>query len=157
MNADLLFSSRDDSWATPQYLFDALSREFRFDLDACASEHNHKCALYYTKEMDGLAWPWLGRVWMNPPYGRTIGHWIKKAHEETLSGRAECVVCLVPARTDARWFQDNAIYADEIRFIRGRIMFGESKTNAPFPCALIVFRHGKTGPPHMTFTTIPKT
>lgn len=156
MNNDLMFSSATDNWATPQYVFDALHAEFRFDLDVCASDTNHKCDIYFTQEMDGLAWPWLGNVWMNPPYGRTIGHWVAKAREEVQAGRAACVVCLVPARTDARWFQDNAQHASEIRFIRGRIAFGDSKTGAPFPCALIVFRAEHTGTPAMSFTTIAK-
>jgi len=156
MNTDLMFSSKTDNWATPQYFFDALDAEFNFNLDVCASNTNHKCDLFYTQEMNGLAWPWLGRVWMNPPYGREIGQWVKKAREEVKAGRAELVACLVPARTDARWFQDNAWSADEIRFVRGRIAFGDSKTGAPFPCAVIIFRRDCDGPPIMTFYEVKK-
>lgn len=156
MNTNLMFSSKTDDWATPQYFFDALHEEFGFTLDACASDKNAKCAEYLTEELNSLHWPWFGRVWLNPPYGRGIGEWIEKAVDETRRGRAECVVCLVPARTDARWFQDNAQHASEIRFVRGRIAFGDGKVGAPFPCAVIVFESAHKGAPLMSFFTVDK-
>lgn len=156
MNTDLMFSSKTDQWATPQYFFDYVDSEFNFTLDACAGDDNHKCDIYYTEEMNGLHMPWGGRVWCNPPYGRQIGLWIEKALNETRTGFANVAVCLVPARTDARWFQDNAAHASEIRLIRGRIAFGNQNVNAPFPCALIVFRRGHIGPPVTSFYTVSK-
>ena len=73
---------------------------------------------------------------MNPPYGREIGAWMKKAYESSLQGAM--VVCLVPARTDTKWWHDYAIKG-EIEFIRGRLKFGKSKNSAPFPSAVVVF------------------
>lgn len=133
------FSSKTDLWETPQELFDALSVEFGpFDVDVCATPENAKCAKYYTREDDGLSHVWEGRCWMNPPYGREIGLWMRKAYESSQSGAT--VVCLVPARTDTAWFQDYAMKG-QVRFLRGRLKFGGSKNSAPFPSAVVVF-HG---------------
>lgn len=85
---DSLFSSRTEEWATPQDLFNKLNTEFNFTLDPCATADNAKCSKFFTKEQDGLAQSWQGeRVFMNPPYGRSIGLWIKKAYEEAGGGR----------------------------------------------------------------------
>jgi phage N-6-adenine-methyltransferase len=131
------FSSATDLWATPQDFFGCAERFGRFDLDVCASPENAKCARYFTVEEDGLAQDWSGLCWMNPPYGRSIKKWLRKAYESSLRGAT--VVCLVPARTDTAWWHDYAAKGD-IEFIRGRLKFGGAKFNAPFPCALVVFR-----------------
>lgn len=128
------FSSASDNWATPQDFFDKLNEEFSFTLDVCADEQNHKTQNYFSKEQDGLAQEWYGTVWMNPPYGREIGKWMKKAYESNAK-----VVCLVPARTDTAWWHDYAAKG-EVRFIRGRLKFGNSKNSAPFPSAVVIFR-----------------
>lgn len=138
MNTSLMFSSATDDWATPQDFFDKLNREFRFDLDVCASEGNAKCAAFFTKDQDGLSQDWRGACWMNPPYGRGIGAWMKKAYLSTRENGAT-VVCLVPARTDTRWWHDYAALG-EVFFIPGRLKFGGAKHGAPFPCAVVVFR-----------------
>jgi phage N-6-adenine-methyltransferase len=130
------FSSASDNWATPQYFFDQLDREFGFNLDVCASAENAKTARYFDVAKDGLSQEWRGIVWCNPPYGREIGKWIKKAYESSLQGSV--VVCLVPARTDTKWWHDYAMKG-EIRFIKGRLKFGDSKNSAPFPSAVIVY------------------
>ncbi len=83
-----LTSSNTDQWATPQYLFDILDREFHFTLDVCADETNHKCERYFTKEQDGLLQKWEGVCWMNPPYGKTIGRWMEKARLSARGGRS---------------------------------------------------------------------
>jgi phage N-6-adenine-methyltransferase len=131
------FSSATDNWATPQAFFDKLNAEFNFDLDVCADDVNAKCGRFFTKEQDGLAQTWEGVVWMNPPYGKEIGKWMSKAVESWKEGAT--VVCLVPSRTDTAWWHDYATQG-EIRFIRGRLKFGNSKTPAPFPSAVIVYR-----------------
>lgn len=131
------FSSVTDLHATPQDFFDKLNVEFGFDLDACASHENAKCARYYTKEDDGLAQDWEGTVWMNPPYGREIGAWMTKANDAAKHGAT--VVCLVPARTDTNWWHEYAIQ-HEVRFVRGRLKFGNAKNSAPFPSAVVVIR-----------------
>lgn len=131
------FSSATDLWATPQKTFDELHAEFGFTLDPCSTHENAKCEKHYTKEYDGLAQNWAGeRVFMNPPYGREIGAWVKKA---ATSG-AEVCVCLLPARTDTRWFHEYIYGKAEIRFLRGRLKFGDAKNNAPFPSMVVIFK-----------------
>lgn len=130
-----LTSSKTGEWETPQWLFDQLDAEFHFTLDPCATYENAKCAMFYTKEDDGLSRDWGGEsVFMNPPYGREIVKWVKKAYEEGTE-----VVCLLPARTDTRWWHDYVMKAAEVRFIRGRLRFGGCKNSAPFPSAVVVF------------------
>lgn len=137
MNNNVMFSSKTDVWATPQRFFDELDREFNFELDVCATPENAKCRRFYTKEQDGLAQPWVGRVWCNPPYGREIGKWVKKAFET--AARGGLVVMLLPARTDTRWFHDYIYGKADVRFIRGRLKFGDSKNSAPFPSMVVIF------------------
>ena len=130
-----LFTSNTDLWETPQDFFDSLNREFQFDLDACALPENAKCERYFTPEEDGLKQEWNGTVWCNPPYGRQIGKWVEKAY------KSDCtVVMLIPARTDTRWFHDYIYGKAEIRFVRGRLKFGESKNRAPFPSMVVIYR-----------------
>ena len=75
-----MMSSTTDLWETPQAFFDKLNEEFHFDCDVCALPSNAKCSEYYTPEQDGLSQKWAGICWMNPPYGRQIGAWVKKAY-----------------------------------------------------------------------------
>ncbi|WP_032881768.1 DNA N-6-adenine-methyltransferase [Acinetobacter sp. WC-323] len=132
-----LAEDRTDVWATPQDFFDKLNAIFDFDLDVCALPENAKCERYFTPEIDGLSQEWTGTCWMNPPYGREISLWIEKAVETANAGYT--VVALLPARTDVGWWQSHCLNR-EIHFIRGRLKFGGSKTNAPFGCAVVVFR-----------------
>jgi phage N-6-adenine-methyltransferase len=136
MNADLMFSSKTDLWATPQDFFDKLNALHRFELDVCATAENAKCNKYYTVADDGLAQQWQGVCWMNPPYGKDIKAWMKKAYQSSLNGAK--VVCLVPARTDTQWWHDYAMKG-QIEFIKGRLKFGGHKSSAPFPSAVVVF------------------
>jgi len=138
-NLAVHFSSKTDEWETPQWFFDKLNAEFHFELDVCATPENAKCARYFTPEQDGLKQEWRGVCWMNPPYGREIGKWVKKAYESALEGAT--VVCLVPARTDTAWWHDYCMQG-EIRFVRGRLKFGNASENAPFPSVVVVFRPG---------------
>lgn len=131
------FSSATPEWSTPDDLFAELHREFGFQIDVCATAGNAKCGLYFTQSDDGLAQAWRGVCWMNPPYGAGIGAWMRKAHESALLGAT--VVCLVPARTDTRWWQDIATQG-EVRFLSGRVRFGGADAGAPFPSAVVVFR-----------------
>ena len=140
-----MYTSNSEEWGTPKGLFDRLNKEFSFTLDICASKENAKCPKYYTKEEDALKQEWGGVIWMNPPYGRQIGNWVKKAKETARQGKAT-VVCLLPARTDTAWWHDYAMKANEIRLIRGRLKFGDGKGSAPFPSAVVVFKKGLTSP-----------
>jgi|SRR3989304_3105602 len=134
-----LFTSKTDLWETPQLLFDQLNEEFNFDIDVCALAENAKCKNYYTPETDGLKQNWEGTCWMNPPYGRKIVKWVEKAYIESKK-TGTTVVALLPARTDTKWFHEY-IYmkAKEIRLIKGRLKFGDSKNPAPFPSMIVVF------------------
>ena len=123
-----LFSSASVHWATPEALYRDLDAEFHFTYDPCPLTVNGW-------SHDGLKAPWSGnRVFCNPPYGRGIERWLAKASE------AEIAVYLLPARTDTAWWHDWAMKADEIRFLRGRLKFGESKNSAPFPSVILVYR-----------------
>ena len=147
----LMFSSKSNEWATPQDFYNKLNAEFGFTLDPCATPTTAKCSSYYTKDDDGLSKDWSGHtVFMNPPYGRKQKDWIEKAFQEgEKSGTT--VVALVPARTDTKAWHNYCMKATEIRFIKGRLKFGQgaSKTNsAPFPSAVIVF--SGSPPPKIT-------
>lgn len=132
------FSSATDMHATPQDFFDKLNAEFGFELDVCAIPENAKCSSFFTPAQDGLKQQWHGVCWMNPPYGREIGAWMRKANESAKNNGAT-VFCLVPARTDTNWWHQYAIQ-HEVRFIRGRLKFGDAKNSAPFPSAVVVIK-----------------
>lgn len=138
-----LFKSGTGEWETPQDLFDRLNAEFRFDVDVCALASNAKCPRFFSPAEDGLKQDWTGTCWMNPPYGRQIGNWIRKALESSLGGAT--VVCLVPARTDTIWWHAYAARG-EVRFIKGRLHFGGAKHGAPFPSAIVIFRPPSSQP-----------
>jgi|TARA_Y100000296_G_C5170608_1_gene257097 site-specific DNA-methyltransferase (adenine-specific) len=136
-----LFTSNKDDWETPQDLFDRLNEEFDFRLDVCANAKNAKCGGYFNKKDNGLnkSW-WLikGYCWCNPPYGRQIIKWVEKAYMENKLNGAR-IVMLLPARTDTRYFHDYIYGKAEIRFIKGRLKFSDSKNSAPFPSMLVVY------------------
>ena len=150
----VLFSSRSDEWVTPQKLFDRLNKEFGIGLDVCATEENTKYKKYYTKNSDGLGQNWLqdletpigfvwGSIWCNPPYSQ-INKWVEKAYCEfkKFGGSFYKIILLLPARTDTKWFH-KYIYKNpncEIRFIKGRLKFSNSKNSAPFPSMIVIFR-----------------
>lgn len=137
-----LYSSKTGEWETPWDLFDELNDEFHFTLDVCATRENTKCKKYYTKRDDGLSKNWEKEIcFMNPPYGREISRWVEKAFVQPKDMGESVVVALLPARTDTKWFHD-WIYERgfEIRFIKGRIKFSESKNSAPFPSMIVIFK-----------------
>lgn len=136
MNTELMFSSKTDMWATPQWFFDELDKEFHFTLDACAVNENAKCERFFSPEDDGLSQEWTGTVWCNPPYGRTVSQWVKKAAESKAT-----IVMLLPARTDTKWFHDYIYQKAEVRFIKGRLKFGGCDNSAPFPSMVVIFRN----------------
>lgn len=137
--ANYPMTSNSDEWATPDDLFKKLDDEFHFNLDPCASDENHKTPMYFTREQDGLKCSWGGyRVFCNPPYSQ-IAKWVKKAYEETTQPNT-LVVLLVFSRTDTKYFHDYILHRAEIRFIKGRVKFGNAKYNAPFPSMLVIFR-----------------
>ena len=145
MIAEALFSSKSDEWTTPQNLFYELNKEFNFKLDAAATAENSKCTYFIDKETNALTRSWKlfntdkTTVWLNPPYSM-CKEFIKKAYEESLEGNT--IVALVPSRTDTKWFHEY-VYNNpnvEIRFIKGRLKFGDSKNSAPFPSMIVIFK-----------------
>ena len=149
MNAALL-SSKNMDWCTPQDVFDKLDAEFHFALDVAATENSAKCANFFTPETDGLnqSWSCCGSVFCNPPYGRELKKWVRKAYTEAQSGQT--IVLLIPARTDTAFFHDYIYGKAEIRFVRGRLTFTDVDGNpkrdkrgrampAPFPSMVVVY------------------
>ncbi len=143
----ILFSSDRFDWSTPRWLFDRLDEEFQFTLDVCAQPWNAKCEKFFTEQDDALNLPWFGSsCWMNPPYGKTVIKWVEKAYLEVYKdGHAGRVCCLLPARTDTRYWWEFCVKG-EIRFIKGRLKFelptGE-RSSAPFPSAVVIFEEGR--------------
>lgn len=122
-----LMTSLSPHWATPKWLYDELDKEFHFDHDPCPLHG-----------INGLNSSWGKRNYINPPYGREIVEWIKTAYEVSQSDRL-CVM-LLPARTDTKWFHDYCMKAQEIRWIKGRLKFGDAKNSAPFPSMIVIFK-----------------
>lgn len=142
---DVHFSSKSDDRGTPQALYDLLHREFHFTLDVCANKRNAKCKNYFSSRDNGLEQQWNPHTcWMNPPYSK-IKDWMDKACREVDAGAT--VVCLIPARTDTRWWWAYVTDACEIRFLKGRLKFeGEGcDSSAPFPSAIVVLKPTKPG------------
>lgn len=149
-----LFSSNSEEWETPSNLFEELNNEFQFDTDLCASDKNAKCSHYIKKGSSyyntGLdrndTLPYVGKsAFMNPPYGRKIGEFVRKAYLLAFRDK-KTVVCLLPARTDTKWWHNYCMKADEIRFLKGRVKFinpdnrNAKLQSAPFPSAIVIFR-----------------
>lgn len=130
MIAGVLFSAATGKWATPAAVYEGLDAEFHFTLDPCPMDDAERIM-----EQDGLARSWAGeRVFCNPPYGRGVWRWLDKARE------ADVAVFLLPSRTDTAWWHDYGLKASEIRFVRGRLRFGEAKAGAPFPSVILIYR-----------------
>lgn len=118
-------------------MFDELNKEFKFQLDVCATKENAKCPKFYTKEQNGLYQEWAELNWMNPPYGKETAMWVASAFVEAILGNL--TVALLPARTDTQWFHKYIYHKHEIRFLKGRLKFGNSKNPAPLPSMIVVF------------------
>ena len=161
MNSALMFSRKTDEWSTPLDFFAELNCEFAFAVDVAATKDNRRCDDYFGPDhdvprlRDALAVDWQAELdciglpsracWMNPPYSQ-CREFIAKAAREARRGCT--VVCLVPARTDTRWFHEH-VWCEatnrprpgvEVRFIKGRLKFGGATAGAPFPSVVIVFR-----------------
>lgn len=152
MNRELMFSNKNNAWCTPRDFFDKINKEFNFTLDPCCMPKSALCKKYYTPDEDGLKQDWSNeRVFVNPPYGREIGKWVKKCFEER--ERAEVIVMLIPSRTDTRYFHNWIYGKSEIIFLKGRLKFVDldydgkeedrKMSPAPFPSMLVIFRREK--------------
>lgn len=141
-----LFTSNNPAYETPKELFDKYDNIYHFTLDACADSKNTLVSKYYDKTTDCRIQDWSGEVvWMNPPYGREIGSFIKKAYEENKNHSVKTVM-LLPARTDTEWFH-KYIYRKKcakITFLKGRLHFCQNgipdKNGAPFPSMIVEYK-----------------
>ena len=139
-----LFSSKTVEWETPQDFFDKLNDEFHFTLDPCSTDENAKCEKHYTVEQDGLVQDWTGEiVYCNPPYGKEMTKWIQKCYQHFIGGGT--AVMLIPARTDTKAFHEWIYGKAQLRFVKGRLKFGESKNSAPFPSMFVIYQHKNKG------------
>ena len=140
---EVMFSSKNTEWGTPQWLFDELDSIYHFETDVYATPENAKCKRFFTKEQDGLKQEWTGVCWCNPPYGKGITvEWVKKAYES----RAKTVM-LLPVRTDTKWFHDYIVgqVGVSMMFLKKRIKFNGANNYAPFPCMIVVFDRFREG------------
>jgi hypothetical protein len=126
----VMFSSVHDNWSTPKDVYDKLNAEFRFNDDPCPLHGR-----------GGLEREWGTSTFVNPPYSE-IKLWVERGFNEALKGKI--IVMLIPSRTDTRWWHDYVMKAYEIRFIKGRLKFGDNKNSAPFPSAIVIFKGGLT-------------
>ena len=134
------FSSASPEWYTPASIVERVSSVLgNIDLDPCSNGPGSTvpAAQRFTEQDDGLARPWKGRVYMNPPYGRSIGRWTEKLCTEFEHGNVAEAVALVPARPDTEWFARLRQYPR--CYLRGRLRFSDSENSAPFPSALFYF------------------
>ena len=132
-----MFSSNSDEWETPQWLFDELNERYAFTLDLAATLENRKCEIFDTDLLPNDPKGYAGEsCFMNPPYSK-IKDFMRKAYN--ISEYADCVVVLIPSRTDTRYWHDYVMKASRIEFIKGRLKFSESKQGAPFPSAIVIF------------------
>lgn len=139
----VVYSAQSDAWATPVDFFRACDARYGpYTIDVAASAANAKCARYIDAAQDAMVTPWGASgdaAWCNPPYGRTITHWISRA-SDTINAEdgPDHITMLLPARTDTRWFWVATEMAAVV-FVPGRLAFGDGKMPAPFPSMLVLF------------------
>jgi len=131
------FNRSKVEYETPDEIFNPLDDEFGFTLDVCADKDNTKCELFYSKEQDSLSRKWQGVCWMNPPFGREMKKWVKKAYESWKEGAT--VVCLLPSRTNTLWWHD-WVMKGEVRFIKGEVTFKGQKNGLWMPMSIVIFK-----------------
>jgi phage N-6-adenine-methyltransferase len=141
-------------WTTPQPLFDVLDREFRFAVDLCADNREQaKCATWLSRA-SSLAADWSGDgignpnsegvAFLNPPFGREIADWTKKATES-----ARIIVSILPSRTNPPWWHDHVMLAKQVRFLRKKQGFDDGNGGKGVPpwgvVVAIFYPYGKPG------------
>ena len=143
---DSLYSSNSENWETPQKLYDDLNKEFSFEFDLCASHDNKKHYKFYSKQDNSLAQTWDKTSWLNPPYGRGIDKWVEKAYKDS-NKYGNTIVCLLPVRSDTKWWHNYVMKSAELRLLNKRLSFEKTGYNnkAPFPACVVVF-NGKNNP-----------
>ena len=135
MGTEVIGESKSIEYSTPLKIVEPLIKEFNITRDVCASFENHKLPDYWTKEDDALAKNWEGNCWMNPPFGRHIGKWVRKAYSEASNGTK---VCLIPVRSNTKWWAEVSP-SSEIRFINGEVNFNNEPRGLWLPMCIIIF------------------
>ena len=150
--ASMLSGESEQAWETPPAFMAWLEENFGFvpDMDAAASHENAKAEHYYTREENALFHPWVGKVWVNPPYS-SLDHWVDKALLEIRRGEVEVIFMLLPVRSSTQWFKRmfNS-RKTQVHFITGRFNFlhpdGEKRQHSSYEPSMLVqvqlFRHG---------------
>lgn len=137
------YNGNGRTWGTPPEIYDPLHAEFDFTLDPCCSIDTAKCAKFYTEADDGLEQSWAGeRVFMNPPYGREIYPWTRKARLDAANNGA-LVVGLLPASCDLSWWHDDVVGHAEVRYLRGRVRYltgGPYRASGFFASVIVIWR-----------------
>ena len=128
-NTKGLMSSVKQDWTTPKNFYDELNKEFNFDLDPCP----------INPDFNGLEIDWFGNVFVNPPYNNQRA-FFEKGLKELEKENVRVLVYLVPARTDTKLFHELIYGKSEIRFIKGRLKFGNSNNSAPFPSMVVIYK-----------------
>jgi hypothetical protein len=134
-----LMSSVSVEAYTPAVIVDAvLATLIKVDLDPCAeAERTFPAAAHYTKDDNGLGHTWVGKVYMNPPYGRDIDQWTTKLRDEFDRGWVVEAIALLPARVETEWW--HKLNPPHLCVIAGRLTFGRHKNPAPFPSVAAYF------------------
>lgn len=149
MKQAALFSSTSQEWYTPPELIEGVLAEIgrmEFDCDPASPRTDGPipARTHYTRKENGLLQPWVGIVWLNPPYGRQLAAWVHKAIAEIRARRAEIIYLLVPSRTDTLWWHDLMAAGATVQYLKGRIRFlrknGERGDASPFPSVLLRLR-----------------
>ena len=127
--------SRSIEYSTPRAIVDPLINEFDLTFDVCASDKNYKLSNYWTIKDDAFLKKWDGNCWMNPPFNRYLGNWVRKAHSERHSGTK---VCLFPVRANTKWWAE-VCCDSEIRFINGEVNFNNEPRGLWAAMCIMIF------------------
>lgn len=134
------FLSKSHVWKTPKYLFDIIDKEFNIDLDPCTTNNNLNCEYHFTEKEDGLKQDWKGlTAYINPPYGKDLQKWVKKAYEEWQKG-STVIMLLQTTRTNTKWFHKYINNKAEIRFLDHRIKFDGAEDYIPTPYMFVIWK-----------------
>jgi phage N-6-adenine-methyltransferase len=138
------FAKTSQDYETPIDLFNKLNAEFKFDIDLAASDTNKKVMTFFSEKQDALQQDWTGKVgFLNPPQGYDgfkWEDWLAKAHDAAHT-KGTTIVCLLPVRTNVKWWYKICMEAAEIRFLEKRLRFANNPNPLPQPMAIVVFKN----------------
>lgn len=137
MGQGIIGQSKSIEYSTPLEIVEPLIKEYNLTKDVCASSLNCKLPDYWTKDDNALLKQWTGNCWLNPPFNRELGKWVKKAHSETIKNGGT-KVCLIPVRSNTKWWAEVSKDA-EIRFINGEVNFNNEVRGLWLPLCILIF------------------